>query len=166
MACPFCSWFTIPHKLHIYTSARHFLKLLDPRMLEMAQCPVKLHQKTHLYEALAGATSWEMAWLYELNLSFNMELIGNKFRVPFSFLLILLPLTCICSALFIKHSLILSWWECQLSQKHILGFTGTFIGTPGNCPIRVTNWNIMSVTNLFSTHQPCQTTVLLNTKHF
>lgn len=28
---------------------------------------------------------------------------------------------------------------CQLSQKHISGFTGAFIGTPGSCSIKVTN---------------------------
>lgn len=27
---------------------------------------------------------------------------------------------------------------CQLSHKHISGFTGTFIGTPGNGSIKVT----------------------------
>lgn len=28
---------------------------------------------------------------------------------------------CVCSALFIKHPLIPSWWGCRLSQKHISG---------------------------------------------
>lgn len=63
MVCPFCSCVTIPIKYRKYTSAHHFLRLLDPRvlewlevLLEMARRPVKLHQKTYVYEELAGAT--------------------------------------------------------------------------------------------------------------
>ena len=48
------------------TTARHFLKLLDPTMLEMARCPEKLHHKIQLYVALAGVTAW--LHMYELNM--------------------------------------------------------------------------------------------------
>lgn len=78
----------------------------DCLMLEMARRPEKLHQKIRLYEALAGTTSRGDGMASHVR-TWNMNFIWNKLKLSLSPFLILLPLTCVCSALFIKHSLIL-----------------------------------------------------------